>query len=271
MTLGRTTGLTLLALAAVCAGGPASADESSDLKRARALFTQGEAHFASGAYEEARAAYVEAYELSKRPGFHFNIGQCHRKLGQHEQAIGAFKRYLAESEHAPHAGEARQMIELSEQALAEDAARQPAPVTEEESPPDLIGEPVAAPAAAPVVAPAAAPQGADDRRRLRPLYFWAAVGVGGAMLVTSVVTGAMSLGRSSDFKDPATPREQLDDLRDSGETLRTTANLTFGLALGAGAAAAALYFFTDFSGRGSSQVSAAPTPGGAFVQIGGRF
>jgi tetratricopeptide (TPR) repeat protein len=28
------------------------------------------------------------------PAFLFNIGQCHRKLGQHEQAIFFYSRYL---------------------------------------------------------------------------------------------------------------------------------------------------------------------------------
>src|SRR5688500_11125361 len=74
---------------------PAAAQESVE-EQAQALYADGEAAYAGGNYAGALESFVAAYDLIPVPGLLFNIGQCHRKLGNHEQAADFFKRYLVE-------------------------------------------------------------------------------------------------------------------------------------------------------------------------------
>lgn len=45
-------------------------------------------------YEKALAEYKAAYVALPDPAFLFNIGQCHRKLGQNQEALNFFQQYL---------------------------------------------------------------------------------------------------------------------------------------------------------------------------------
>jgi tetratricopeptide (TPR) repeat protein len=69
------------------------ADEAA-VKRAQGYFRKGEKLFALGRFEEALAAYQQAFEEYPLPEFLFNIGQCHRNLGSYDQAIFSFRKYL---------------------------------------------------------------------------------------------------------------------------------------------------------------------------------
>jgi hypothetical protein len=101
------------------------------------------------------------------------------------------------------------------------------------------------------------------------------------MLVTGTITGAMALQKSSKFKDQDTPYEDLQDLKDSGKTLKTVASVTIGIGAAAAVGTAVLYFFTDFGSKEKTDtdteegmetsVTAAPIIGGGMVTVGGRF
>jgi hypothetical protein len=89
-------------------------------------------------------------------------------------------------------------------------------------------------------------------------------------LLICTITGSVALSKDSDYNDPNTPHGELQDLKDSGEGLRTAANVTFGLGLAAAIGTAALYVFTDFESKDRA-VSATPTADGGMVVYGGRF
>ena len=61
----------------------------------KAKFDAAETAFDLGDFEKARNLYAEAYELKPLPGFLFNIGQCHKKLGEWNKAAFYYRRYLA--------------------------------------------------------------------------------------------------------------------------------------------------------------------------------
>lgn len=63
--------------------------------RARELFTKGDAAYAEGRYEEALAAFQEAYDLSSRPQLLFNISNALERLGRYAEALDALEKYLA--------------------------------------------------------------------------------------------------------------------------------------------------------------------------------
>jgi tetratricopeptide (TPR) repeat protein len=244
--------------------GRAAAD---DLAKAKKFFKQAEAAFSTGKFEKALDLYQKAFAKKPLAGFHFNMGQCLRELKQHEKAIEEFQLYLKESKKAPKfADEAKRLIGLSQEDIrkAKEAAK-PAP------------KPVVAPEPAPAPPPPR-PLEAKKRTKLPPLYFYIGVGVTGALVLTTVITGGVALSKSSSFKDPSTQASDLQGLKDSGEALRTTSDVMLALGLVSAAATTALFFFTDFKAGSPSkvdtevnEVSAAPIKGGGLVQIGGRF
>lgn len=252
----------LLIASAVLVSSPALArSKGGDVAKAKRLFKQAEEHFAKEEYRKALELYEQAYEAKPLAGFHFNIAQCHRALGEYRPAIEHFEQYLAKSDNPQNKADAERLLQLSRDALAEEERQK---ALEQEEP---VPEP------APVVAPPPkpTPEPPKSRRRLRPLYFWSGVGVTGGLLLIGTITGAMALSKSSEFNDTSTPYGDLQDLKDSGESLRTASTVTFTLGLVAAAGTAALYFFTDFSGGKEKAVAASPIPGGAVVTAVGRF
>ena len=68
---------------------------------ARAHFLSGQSYFDEQHYADALHEFQEAYRISKRPGFQYNIGVCQERLGQIDGAVAAFERYLREAPNAP--------------------------------------------------------------------------------------------------------------------------------------------------------------------------
>ena len=72
---------------------PAFADDPAT-RSARRHFERGEKLFALGKFDEALEEYQTAFDAKPLPGFLYNIGQCYRNLGDLDQAIFSFKKYL---------------------------------------------------------------------------------------------------------------------------------------------------------------------------------
>ena len=64
------------------------------VERAKALFVQGNGHYNLGEFSPALEFYKRAYRVKPLPAFLFNIAQCHRKLGNHREAITMYQSYL---------------------------------------------------------------------------------------------------------------------------------------------------------------------------------
>jgi tetratricopeptide (TPR) repeat protein len=108
-----TLGLALFAV-------PRSASaEDAGTKAAKRYFAKGEKLFALGRFDEALEQYEKAFESKPLPGFLFNIAQCHRNLGNIDQAIFSYRKYLRE---APDA-ENREAVERQIEELEEEKAR----------------------------------------------------------------------------------------------------------------------------------------------------
>jgi tetratricopeptide (TPR) repeat protein len=63
-------------------------------RAAKRHFDRGEKLFALGKFDEALDEYQQAFDAKPIPDFLFNIGQCYRNLGDYQQAIFSFKKYL---------------------------------------------------------------------------------------------------------------------------------------------------------------------------------
>jgi tetratricopeptide (TPR) repeat protein len=88
----------LLLLLTVCfaVAAPARVAHADDpaTRTARRHFERGETLFAVGKFDEALDEYQTAFEAKPLPGFLYNIGQCYRNLGDLDQAIFSFRKYL---------------------------------------------------------------------------------------------------------------------------------------------------------------------------------
>jgi len=71
----------------------AAADDPAT-RDARQHFDKGEKLYALGRFDAALVEYEAAFEAKPLPGFLFNIGQCHRNLGDYDSAIFSFRKYL---------------------------------------------------------------------------------------------------------------------------------------------------------------------------------
>lgn len=137
---------------ALSAAPPARAQDAGVEEQAQALYADGEKAYANGDYESALQSFVAAYELIPVAGLLFNIGQCHRKLGHHEEAADFFKRYLVEeTDEIGNRAEVKELAaeeaKLAEEVRAAAAANAPPVDTKPKEPvkpaePQIYEEPV---------------------------------------------------------------------------------------------------------------------------------
>lgn len=84
---------------------------AQDKATAKAAYRRGLQHYNLDEIEQALVAFREAYRAFEDPIFLFNIGQCQRRLGQHQAAISSFRAYLREVRDAPNRAEVEKFIE----------------------------------------------------------------------------------------------------------------------------------------------------------------
>jgi tetratricopeptide (TPR) repeat protein len=165
------------------ARGEGPAEETEEVRRAKAYFEAGRARFRAGDYEAAARAFAEGYAVVPRSTFLLNMGLCYRRLKQLDRAEDAFRRFLeGASPDDPYRKQAREL--LDEIARERTGAPPPAAQASTSSPPP----PVAAPASVVMPAPTAPPPVRDEarRRRLRTLAWALPVAV---VVATGTVVG----------------------------------------------------------------------------------
>jgi tetratricopeptide (TPR) repeat protein len=156
---------------------PADARGKAEARDAYRLGTQ---LYNLSEYQQALEKFKQAYLDYPDPSFLFNIGQCHRQLGQKSEAVRSYRAYLREAPGAPNRKEVTELIQGLEKALSDEEAakRMPPPGTLESAKPSQVEAP--APTAAPALAPAVAAERPAPPART-PVYkkwwLWTIVGV----------------------------------------------------------------------------------------------
>ncbi len=108
LLLGAVIGLVLLAAA------PAQAKNKD---KAREAYRLGIQHYNLSEYSEALAAFKDAYRNYEDPSFLFNIGQCHRSLGQKVEAVQAYRSFLREATNQDQREDVEKLIVSLEEAI----------------------------------------------------------------------------------------------------------------------------------------------------------
>ncbi|MGE5187229.1 MAG: tetratricopeptide repeat protein, partial [Acidobacteriota bacterium] len=80
------------------------------MRAAKRHYDRGEKLFALGRFDQALDEYQKAFDAKPLPGFLFNIGQCYRNLGDYDQAIFSFKKYLKLSPDASNRDKVEKLI-----------------------------------------------------------------------------------------------------------------------------------------------------------------
>ncbi len=106
----------------VLAAGLAFADDAK--QEAKKHFNLAEQHYKLGRFKDALQEYSIAYELAPLAGFLFNIGQCHRLLGNHERAVFFYEGYLREKPSARNRKTVLRLIGESKKVLDKQLAEQ---------------------------------------------------------------------------------------------------------------------------------------------------
>lgn len=109
--------LLMVCLAVAVPARTASADDPAT-RAARRHFERGEKLFALGKFDEALEEYQTAFDAKPLPGFLYNIGQCYRNLGDLDQAIFSFKKYLKLEPDASNKEAVERLIEELEEQKA---------------------------------------------------------------------------------------------------------------------------------------------------------
>ena len=95
-------------------GVEARAAKTDDASDARRHAQRASALAASGKCKQAVAEFDKALAVLRDPALLFNRGECHRKLGDTDEALEDYKQFLADLPKAPNRGEVeRRIAELS--------------------------------------------------------------------------------------------------------------------------------------------------------------
>jgi tetratricopeptide (TPR) repeat protein len=157
----------------------ARAQSVNDQELARAHYLLGQSAYNKTRYTEALHEFQEAFRLSRRPAFHYNIGICQERLGHLDDAIASYERYLAEDRTVPDRADVESHIDaLKEKRQAEltaqAAAAHPPPPAATVAPvprADLVAQP-------PV-----------DKPVYKKPWFWGVIGGGAAVVIIAVAVG----------------------------------------------------------------------------------
>lgn len=237
---------------------PAWAEQDAATRRARQLYERAEQSYSVGQFADAAELYQRAYRVKALPGFLFNLGQCHRQLGQFRKARFFFRLYLERKPDSRRRVTVEALIrdcdeQLRLAAKAEQRGPESQPTSQRATLPGASGQASAAPAEETREGPA------------RKIVLWSGVGLTSALLITAITTWAIALDKSNRFHDPDTPLDEQERLRESGESLVVVSGVTLGLGLAVAAGTGLYYWLGGRRSRSGVEVAAAPMPGGGLV------
>ena len=204
--------MVVLASALTLTPGMLWAQSASDKSAAQEAFKKGQIQYNLGRFEKALEHFSTAYETMPHGAFLFNIGQCHRHLGNHEKAIFFFEGYLRNLPNAPNRSDVEDLISEHRAKLAIAKTRKANPPKKKKPLPKKKKtkrkkpkKTAAAPAAVekPAPAPKEAPQPPEIKSADQESWVvWALIGgvavLGTAIVIATIASRSGSSGTTGD-------------------------------------------------------------------------
>jgi len=261
------------------AWGQPTSPSPEDVARAARLYDEAVAATDRGDFAGGLSSFMASYALNPLPDVLYNIGMCHKALGELPEALNAFRDYVAGMGGNLSADEQAEF-----DALLAELAPQVGRLEIEGPPPGAVVKidgvavgtaPLAAwvavspgrhtveavcdayaPFASQVEVAAGQMLAVNASQEAFPIpiaegtsgegedtelgpWFWTCVGIAGASALTMAITGGLTMKYNDDFD--AGGRTDA-DLRDTTIALRTTTDVFLGIGLAAVVAGTVLYF-----------------------------
>lgn len=262
----------LLLLAPPLAAQPSG---EGDEELAKKYFQLGKELYNRSDYEGALKQFKLSYKSAQKPALLFNMARCHESMGQLEQAIELYEKFL-ESKPKDTEGIQARIANLRKR-----LEKRPPTPTEPKQPtvrqPKQEPEPKPVrpePKAQPVPSPEA-PRQVDDPGKMLRTTGWVVLAAGGASLITGVVLGAVAADKSSSLEDADRnrPWPEMRDDYETGESLEV-GQITSLVIGGALVATGAVLVYLGYRAKGAerrAEILPAVLPGGAMVSGTWRF
>jgi tetratricopeptide (TPR) repeat protein len=225
-----------VAAVVICLGG-GRADAGGDQDLARQRYLTGTMLFQRGRYADALVELERGKQADPRPEFDYNIGLCLEKLGRAVEAADAFDRFLVARPHDSEAevlrADVARLRQLAASTIAGNAPSVPPPSLPAPAPAEVaVPQPYGAPTS---LAQAFAPTPQRPFvRTTRGMATMALAAVGGALLVSSAITGGVALSDRDRYRAGCAAGRCDDAGYDGGRRLAVATDVLLGL----GAAAA---------------------------------
>lgn len=214
----------------------ALAQKTSAQDEAVARLSAGERFYTVGEFEKAIVEFKAGALLVNLPVFSYNLGQCYRQLGNYQEAIWHFERYLARGSDPEVKADAAQFVEQMRAEL-ESKAKTPLETPQPAKPP---------PSSSPDMRVAQTSTGLSTRRKL-------AIGIGAGglgALGVGVVFAIRARGFDNDARDIC-PMKVCDDaaearaIAERGADNALYANISLGVGIASLATGTVLWFLGE--------------------------
>ena len=238
-----------------------AAPSRADVAHAKELYAKARTAYNLADYSAALALFKQGYTEHSDPEFLFNIAQCQRALGKHDEAALSYRAYLREVQDGLTSERIRD-VKLLIGAMETAALQQRM----------QGGEPRAAvPAPAPATLPTVSAPERPQRKWYRSPIGWSLVGVGAA----AAIVGGVLLAHGQSLDDGSRSAAQLQthyDLHAQAGTYETAGIAMLGSAGAVLVGAGAAFALEHRREHGSAiRVGFAPSAGGAFLSVGGQL
>ncbi len=174
---------------------------AEDRAAAKAHYNEGMKYYNLGNFTKAREEFQAAYLKYPEPVFLYDIGQCSRMLGDHEDSIRSYRAFLREQSGTPMRADIERFIAEAQEAIRKRAV--PTAPTGTVAPGELRP---AAPEPHPAPEPSVAEVTTTDTAPSPPKrkWLWVGLGAGAAVLVGVVVGVAVAMSGGKDAPVPMT-------------------------------------------------------------------
>ena len=198
------------ALAPTAAAQPKKADEGTALQ----LFEQGYKAYQEGRFQQAIELLERAYAMKQEPVLLYNLARAHEGVGNLDQAISMYERYLTEMQEIPDRAAIEKRLETMRAQIAErdrlrrerDEARKRGTKRTPEG--------------------GGTPPNDNGAQRSPSALPWIVGGVGAAGVIAGAVLGGVAQAKHDDAVAAPSQREAA-DLQGSAEGLGTASTVAF--------------------------------------------